>query len=160
MRGGHIHGLKSPELELPVGCRQMREQELQVMIRLKAVCSGGGDQAVERRACMRTARCVTKKPILATDHKCLYLSLNGIGVGRHVPRLQIPDHLEPLASRIVQRLAEGALGIDLIDPCVCSVTIHPPAWGATTLTLYGFAPLRCFNPRAREGRDVIIYGSF
>jgi len=33
------------------------------------------------------------------------------------------------------------------------VSIHAPAWGATQLRLKTFSPHRCFNPRARVGRD-------
>ena len=33
------------------------------------------------------------------------------------------------------------------------VSIHAPAWGATAIEDRLLAPFRCFNPRARVGRD-------
>ena len=34
------------------------------------------------------------------------------------------------------------------------VSIHAPAWGATSKTLKAGKVVKCFNPRARVGRDA------
>ena len=37
---------------------------------------------------------------------------------------------------------------------ISSVSIHAPAWGATLARCFGTVKVRCFNPRARVGRDA------
>ena len=40
----------------------------------------------------------------------------------------------------------------------CPVSIHAPAWGATSRNWAVVRPQKCFNPRARMGRDNLVAG--
>ena len=50
----------------------------------------------------------------------------------------------------------GARLIDCAGMATDAVSIHAPAWGATTREPLDFVPA-CFNPRARVGRDLKIF---
>ena len=40
-----------------------------------------------------------------------------------------------------------------IETIIMEVSIHAPAWGATTAWHLKYSAMQCFNPRARVGRD-------
>jgi len=48
-------------------------------------------------------------------------------------------------SDFAEQIAEGI-----------GVSIHAPAWGATQTESSGQKLRRCFNPRARVGRDLLM----
>jgi len=97
-------------------------------------------------------------------------------VGRDAP----PDRQQQSHKVSIHAPAWGATGDGVLEAHVGDVSIHTPAWGATpkTATVAGLARFqstrprgarhskrpdqlqrRCFNPRARVGRDVAL-GNF
>jgi len=67
-----------------------------------------------------------------------------------------PDHLEILVS--IHAPAWGATLWALCDYQERLVSIHAPAWGATYRRRRWRPGYRCFNPRARVGRDGVSSG--
>ena len=67
---------------------------------------------------------------------------------------RVAHHIDPPVS--IHAPAKGAtVGADTREAAE-HVSIHAPAKGATCGGQYSRTPTICFNPRAREGRDVII----
>ena len=52
--------------------------------------------------------------------------------------------------------AWGATALPPLARKVAAVSIHAPAWGATRIPLRRTRGTRCFNPRARVGRDAAV----
>jgi len=72
---------------------------------------------------------------------------------RHAAYDVLPDLCEFQSTR-----PRGAR-LELLNQFVSlKVSIHAPAWGATSTEYRSPAPTTCFNPRARVGRDVIETG--
>ena len=71
-----------------------------------------------------------------------------VAAGDHAVRLQVSIHAPAWGATFVPKGAE--LGQ--------RVSIHAPAWGATRDRAHARHRRRCFNPRARVGRDCLLAG--
>ena len=62
-----------------------------------------------------------------------------------------------LQSVSIHAPAWGATSRDVRQEPIHDVSIHAPAWGATVVIPGNLPPASCFNPRARVGRDLSAF---